>query len=341
MKKTLSSLLALVTLLSCLAGCASDSSVTDNTTVPDTTVKADSTDTTDTTDTTDPTDNIDPTGSTDYTVDPAFASLDCYDFIKECMTAFVNGDTERMESYFPYCEKGVLSSYKTIKFSSYSAEVDEKGYVILTVDVSESGVEAISPGKHVYRVGETTDGVSIRDMGRNYIKKAEGKAFSFVDDWYNSPESIYLIRDVKYYESTVKYSLEDLYKFLYAFALGRMCYANNGFQSELRFKKNDLTSAAEEMFGITDHSIFDDLFATEEDGAVICNDAHGPCGYYYEVIEAEDYSITVQLYSDINYTVKSHIVKHTFRQSDNGDYLIPVSSEIIEHGEYEPERKVH
>lgn len=95
------------------------------------------------------------------------------------------------------------------------------------------------------------------------------------------------------------------------------------------------------MFGITDHSIFDDLFATEEDGAVIYNNAHGPCGYYYEVIEAEDYSITVQLYSDINYTVKSHIVKHTFRQSDNGDYLVPVSSEIIEHGEYEPERKVH
>ena len=136
-----------------------------------------------------------------YDIDPAFESLPCLAIEKDYMTAFVRGDSKKLEELL-YCkEEGMFSVYETLKFSDYKATVSADGTVILTVDVTESGINAISPGRHVYTVSEGMLGVYMIDIGRSYSYNSTDKnpVKQFLRTWFNSIIYDFTIHNATYY----------------------------------------------------------------------------------------------------------------------------------------------
>lgn len=268
-----------------------------------------------------------------YDIDPAFESLPCLAVEKDYMTAFVRGDSEKLEELL-YCkEKGMFSAYETLKFSDYKATVSEDGTVILTVDVAESGINAISPGRHVYTVSEGMAGVYMIDMGRSYSYNSTDASpvKRFLTTWFNSIISDYTIQKASYYVDT-KGSYEASV-FIYDFLAG---YLSNYLESETKLTKNDYKTAAQVVFGLTDHSGLDRVFIEDEEGYAVYNFGHGGASYYYDFVEVTDTTAVVRFYADHNYTIESDLIKYVFEVDEETGYLVPVSVEILEKGEYQP-----
>lgn len=268
-----------------------------------------------------------------YDIDPAFESLPCLAIEKDYMTAFVRGDSKKLEELL-YCkEEGMFSVYETLKFSDYKATVSEDGTVILTVDVAESGINAISPGRHVYTVSEGMAGVYMIDMGRSYSYNSTDASpvKRFLTTWFNSIISDYTIQKASYYVDT-KGSYEASV-FIYDFLAG---YLSNYLESETKLTKNDYKTAAQVVFGLTDHSGLDRVFIEDEEGYAVYNFGHGGASYYYDFVEVTDTTAVVRFYADHNYTIESDLIKYVFEVDEETGYLVPVSVEILEKGEYQP-----
>ncbi|MBR5453527.1 MAG: hypothetical protein IKV54_05540 [Clostridia bacterium] len=268
-----------------------------------------------------------------YDIDPAFESLPCLAIEKDYMTAFVRGDSKKLEELL-YCkEEGMFSVYETLKFSDYKATVSADGTVILTVDVTESGINAISPGRHVYTVSEGMLGVYMIDIGRSYSYNSTDKnpVKQFLRTWFNSIIYDFTIHNATYYAEKMGAYTASTY--LYDFLGG---YLTNYADPSIQITGNELKSAAEKIFGLTDHSGLDRVYYIDGDGFAIYNFGHGGSSYYYEFVEVTDTTATVRFYADHNYTIESDLVKYVFDVDEDTGWLIPVSAEILEKGEYAP-----
>lgn len=268
-----------------------------------------------------------------YDIDPAFESLPCLAVEKDYMTAFVRGDSKKLEELLYHKDEGVFSAYETLKFSDYKATVSEDGTVILTVDVAESGINAISPGRHVYTVSEGMSGVYMIDMGRSYSYNSTDAhpVKQFLRTWFSSILYDYTVHDAAYYVEKMGAYTASTY--LYDFLGG---YLMNYSDPSTKITGDELKSAAEKIFGLTDHSGLNRVYDIDEEGFAIYNFGHGGSSYYYEFVEVTDTTATVRFYADHNYTIESDLIKYVFEVDEDTGWLIPVSAEILEEGEYTP-----
>ena len=171
------------------------------------------------------------------------------------------------------------------------------------------------------------------DMGRSYSYNSTDASpvKRFLTTWFNSIISDYTIQKASYYVDT-KGSYEASV-FIYDFLAG---YLSNYLESETKLTKNDYKTAAQVVFGLTDHSGLDRVFVEDEEGYAVYNFGHGGASYYYDFVEATDTTAVVRFYADHNYTIESDLIKYVFEVDEETGYLVPVSVEILEKGEYQP-----
>ena len=179
----------------------------------------------------------------------------------------------------------------------------------------------------------SSSGVYMIDIGRSYSYNSTDKnpVKQFLRTWFNSIIYDFTIHNATYYAEKMGAYTASTY--LYDFLGG---YLTNYADPSIQITGNELKSAAEKIFGLTDHSGLDRVYYIDGDGFAIYNFGHGGSSYYYEFVEVTDTTATVRFYADHNYTIESDLVKYVFDVDEDTGWLIPVSAEILEKGEYAP-----
>jgi len=286
-----------------------------------------------------------------YPIDPAFESLDCDPFTKKFMTAFVNGDVEKIGEFFYNPEPDLFSNYKTLKFSGYKATVTENGTVLLTVDVAESGIDAILPGRHLYEISRGYNGIEMTDIGRVDEDYGDSKTAKFINAWLGSFE-YNVIDPVSHNLGKDGVSEESLSGLLFEFLVEYIEWWAPGMEDEDSIFREDverglanpgeyreyLYRAEQEIFGYSNTWGYRYLFKEDENGKPVNTGGHGGTCYFYEITEVGETYVVVQFYADVSRTVESHLIRYELKKGENGSYLVPLSFDIIEESKYSPGR---
>ena len=99
--------------------------------------------------------------------------------------------------------------------------------------------------------------------------------------------------------------------------------------------KEEYLRHGEELLGVRDETAFESVFERKNNGTYQKNNGHGGAHVYYKFIEADESSVTVQLYSDSGYMIKSDVIKYTF--CEYGEFKVAlVSVEVLHESENEP-----
>ncbi|MBR6675820.1 MAG: hypothetical protein IKL24_00625 [Clostridia bacterium] len=261
-----------------------------------------------------------------YNIGEDFKSLKCDSSAKTLMTAFIEKDTETLETFFNY-EKGLLDPYKTLEFGGYKATVTDSGKVLFTVEVTKSDLDTIPVGEHIYELSSGMNGYTMLDLGKNYNNRVTTKAEQFVHAWFANPYFEYEIIKADEVEST---NLPQYSFYIFDFLAGYLRGYEDG-----SLKRDDYIEAAERIFGLNYHVGFYSVFNESENGTLTYANGHGGAHYNYDFVESSNTYVIVQFYADENYTIKSHLVRYDF---EDGKYLKVVSTTILEEANYKPYR---
>ncbi len=239
------------------------------------------------------------------------------DDVKNAAKALLSKDTATLEN-LTGCASGVLSAYKDFKFDSYSYKATDDGRIEMDLDISYSSLDTVPAGKYCITVGYGLYGVDISGFVpvKNNLK---GEGASFVYSW------VLMMGDPVIPENDADVAdKENYHKALVDFM----------FQQIGEVSPEKYRDMAKKMFGIEDLMIPEGFI--NEDGNVYVG-GHGGYVRSFEIVSEEvsgdTITVTVQTYADHMRTVKSRLIKNTFKKIDG--VLSVVDSEVIEDNGYE------
>ncbi len=225
--------------------------------------------------------------------------------------AFIGKDTKKLEE-LTGCESGVLSEYKNFVFGDYTIEKDKYGSLILSVEIVESSLGTVPSGRYDISINEGMYGIDLGGLNPDE-KSFIGDGAMFMHTWITMMKSAYIpdegeVSDIEEYHASV---VDFMFQLI-------------GEKSVAEYK-----ASAEKMLGISDLRIPENFIG--EDGNVYVG-GHGGYVLSYEILSEEisgdTVVVTVQTYADHMQTIKSRLIKNTFKKDKN--VLCVVSSEIIE-----------
>lgn len=192
----------------------------------------------------------------------------------------------------------------------------------VTVDITGSSLERVKPGVHIFKMESGLMGVSVEDIAitpdYRCVNNTQGQ---FIRTFYNMLGYKKLMRAEDVAAEDMKSYAISIYDFVGAyFGSGRT--------------KEEYMNYAENIFGVRNDSAFETVFDRKDDGTYESNYGHGGANIYYEFIASDNNSVTVQLYADSGYFVKSDVIKYNFRGELND--MVLVSVETVHESENEP-----
>ncbi len=221
----------------------------------------------------------------------------------ECIKAFLEKDTKKLESMAGYPE-GLLEDYKDFEFGDYVISVSDRGIANLLIEIEDSPVDWIGPGKHSFTYINNNgiryminSGTSVSEEPVEY-EWPVNRAISIVDSWITHANEVLIPSADQYsekYYAGVMYILNSIY----------------GTKT-----LDDYRREAKRVFGI---DIFTDVYA--DDGAILdeiaelnlYSDGNSYKPYFpHETVDTGDSYVVLQFYADHGKTVPAYKVRYNF-----------------------------
>ena len=236
------------------------------------------------------------------------------DDVKRAAKALLARDTATLEE-LTGCPSGVLRAYKDFKFTSYSYRATDDGYIEIDLDIGHSSLDTVPAGKYRITVGYGLWGVDISGF-TGTKNNLQGEGASFMYAW------ISIMGDPVIPESVAD---KELYhRYLVDFMFQQM-----GEATPEEYRK-----MAKKMFGV-DSLMIPEGFINEAGNVYV--GGHGGAVRSFEIVSEEvsgdTVIVTVQTYADHMKTIKSRLIKNTFKKVDG--VLSVLTSEVIEDNGYE------
>ena len=236
------------------------------------------------------------------------------DEVKSAAKALLTKDTATLES-LTGCASGVLSAYKDFKFNSYSYKATDDGYIEIDLDISYSPLDTVPAGKYRITVGQGMYGVDIQGFV-SLKNNLNGEGAKFMYMWMammGDPEiPVNAPNTESYHRALVDFMFQQM-----------------GEDTPEEYRK-----MSKKMFGV-DSLMIPEGFINEAGNVYV--GGHGGCIRSFDVVSEEvsgdTVTVTVQTYADPMKTVKSRLIKNTFKKVDG--VLSVLTSEVIEDNGYE------
>ena len=233
------------------------------------------------------------------------------DDVKAATKALLTKDTKTLER-LTCCGEGVLSAYRDFEFGDYSCEANEQNGIDLEIEITRSSLDTVPAGKYSCVVELGMMGVNIVGITKNetYLQ-SEGARFTYSWVACVGDPVIYTPEDVGTDETRHRLVVEFI-----AYLIGEAT-------------PEEYRKTAKKVFGIDNLKIADGFI--NEDGNVWVGGRGGYVKSFEilsETVSGDTVTVTVQTYADMMRTVRSRVIKNTFKKVDGG--LIVISSEVVE-----------
>jgi len=236
------------------------------------------------------------------------------DDVKSAAKALLTKDTATLES-LAGCAEGVLAAYRNFEFGSYSYKVNDDMCIEIDLEITKTTLDTVPAGKYLITVGQGMYGVNIQGFVplKNNLN-GEGAKFMYM--WMammGDPEiPVNAPNTESYHRALVDFMFQQM-----------------GETTPEEYRK-----MAKKMFGV-DSLMIPEGFINEAGNVYV--GGHGGAVRSFEIVSEEvsgdTVTVTVQTYADHMKTIKSRLIKNTFKKVDG--VLAVLTSEVIEDNGYE------